>query len=322
MRVAILAPMSTLLIASLAPGEGRTTVVAGLGASLAQDDRSVLLLRVRSSSDPDAAAEDDARALAAVPGCTAGRAAVSEQDALAQAADADVCIIEAPAGAPGELASRLSAKVILVSQAADDQRLGDLKTTASSLGDALVGVIITRQPVRRLASVRTALEERGLSSLGVLPEDRLLAGPTVRELAEALHASPLFENGEQDEALEHVMIGPISSDPGQPYFLQHGSKAVIHRSDKMDLHLAALATEPECLILTGVQQPSPYLIDRLTGGDLEITVLQVPATTPNAVEALDELYTSTRFTGRRKLERAIELCREHVDMARLLAALR
>ncbi|MGB2693556.1 MAG: DRTGG domain-containing protein [Dehalococcoidia bacterium] len=313
--------MSTLLIASLASGDGRTTVAASLGASLAQDGLRVLLLRVRSSSDPDAAAEDDARALATVPGC-AGRAAVSEQDALAHAAETDVCVIEAPAGPPGELASRLSAKVILVGQAADDQRLADLKTTAASFGDALVGVIITRQPVRRLASVRTALEERGLTSLGVLPEDRLLAGPTVRELAEALHASPLFENGEQDEAVEHVMIGPISSDPGQPYFLQHGSKAVIHRSDKMDLHLAALATEPECLILTGVQQPSPYLIDRLAGGDLEITVLQVPATTSNAVEALDDLYTSTRFTGRRKLERAIELCREHVDMARLRAALR
>lgn len=313
--------MSALLIASPAPGAGRTAVTAALGALLAEHGRRVRLLRLRSAADADPAAEDDARALAALPNCDAPRGAVSEQDALALSSEAEVCLIEAPAGAPSALASRFSASVVLVTSQTNDQHLGELHTAAASLGNALTGVIVTRQPERRSADVRSAFEERGLPCLGVLPEDRLLAGPTVRELAEALHASPLYENGAQDEALEHVMIGPISADPGQPYFLQHGSKAVIQRADKTDLHLAALATEPECLILTGAQRPSPYLIDRLANSDLEITVLQAPLTTPRAAEAIDELYTHTRFCGRRKLARAIALCRAHIDLARLVAAL-
>ena len=311
--------MPTILIASLRPGEGRTAVAAGLGAHLAAEGRAVRLLRIRSAQEADSAAEDDARALAAVPGCASPQAAVSEQEAQAEASDADatgaLCLIEAPPGAPTELAARLSARAVLVSRQTDDPDL-------SGLGDALLGVVATRQPERGLAAVHAGLRERGLTCLATLPEDRLLAGPTVREMAEALHASRLVANGEEEEAVEFVMLGPISADPGQPYFLQHGSKAVVNRFDKMDLHLAALATEPDCLILTGGRPPSPYLLDRLGGGDLEITVLLSPEGTVRTIELLDELYGRTRFSGRRKLERAIELFRQHLNLQELTEALR
>lgn len=286
--------------------------MAGLGACIADGGRAVRLLRIRSVAGADPNAEDDARALAAVPGCTAPASAVSEQEAQLQATEADaagaLCLIETPPGAPVELAERLSARVLLVTSTLNS----DL--TAAALGERLLGVAVTRQTERGVEGARTAIQTRGIDCLGVLPEDRLLAGPTVREMEEALHASPLVEKGEQDEAVEFVMLGPISADPGQPYFLQHGSKAVLNRFDKMDLHLAALATEPDCLILTGGQQPTPYLLDRVAGSDLEITVLLAPDNTVRTMETLDELYGRTRFSGRRKLARAIELFREHVDL--------
>jgi BioD-like phosphotransacetylase family protein len=310
--------MSTIVIASLDAAEGRSTVAAALGASLAEAGRSVRLLRIRA--EDAAAAEDDARAFAIVPRCTAPASAVSEQDAQAEvsrAAANDVVIIEAPAGAHEALASRLSAKVVLVSARADDQRLSDLDAAAKSLGGALAGVVLTRVPERQLASIDDALRSRGLTCLAALPEDRLLAGPSVREMAEVLHASRLAELGDEDEAVEYVMLGPISSDPGQPYFLQHGSKAVVNRFDKMDLHLAALAAEPACLILTGGQQPSPYLIDRVQGSDLPLTVLLSPQDTVRTIELIDETYGRTRLSGAQKIGRAIELFRRHADLARL-----
>ena len=329
--------MSTLLIASLQPGEGRTTTTAALGARLVAEGRNVRLLRVRSPEGADAAAEDDARTLASVPGCASPRAAVSEQEAQAEATSAnaagDVCIIEmppgetppggeTPAGIPHELAVRLAARVVLVSAGVNELRPGDLSAAAQTLGDTFLGVVATRQPERRLDAAEAELRERGLACLAALPEDRLLAGPNVREMAETLHASRLVEEGEEDEALEYVMLGPISADPGQPYFLQHGHKAVINRFDKMDLHLAALATEPDCLILTGGQDPSPYLLDRLAGSGLDITVLLSPESTVRTVELLDDLYSRTRFTGRRKLDRAVELYHERLDLQQLVEALR
>ncbi len=155
----------------------------------------------------------------------------------------------------------------------------------------------------------------------MIPEDRLHAGPTPREIAAALHASTLVEGEDEDEAVEFVMLGPLSADPGQPYFLQHGTKAVINRFDKMDLHLAALATEPDCLILTGGQQPSPYLLDRVAGSDSPVVVLLAPDSSVRAMDAIDELYGETRFAGRRKLDRVTELVGQHIDVEKLSEAL-
>ena len=318
--------MPTLLIASLQPGAGRTTVVAGLGAWLAGQNHSVRLLRTCSDTGADPAAEDDAQTLAATPGCTAPAGAASEQDAQAQAGETDaagaVCLIETAVGVPTDLADRLSASVVLVSAHSDEQHLTELSVAAQSLGERLLGVILTRQPERRLTKIETVLRERELTCIAVLPEDRLLAAPNIREVTEALHASLLVERRQPDEVLEYIMLGPISADPGQPYFLQHGSKAVVNRFDKMDLHLAALATGPECLILTGGQQPSPYLIDRVGGSDLETTVMLAPEGAVRTIELLDDLYGRTRFAGPRKLARAIDLLQDRLVSDTLAETLR
>ncbi len=315
--------MPTIIIASLKPRSGRTTVTAALGARLAAEGRTVRLVRVRSADGADAPGEDDAQVLANVPGCSSAGKALTEQDALSeiQGAGDAIVLVEAPAGNPKALAERLSAKVVLVTPDAGDEALGTLSTAASELGGTLTGVIAVRQSDRVLETTATTIEERGLTCLAVLPEDRLLAGPSPRELVEALHASTLVEGEDEDEAVEFVMLGPVSADPGQPYFLQHGTKAVVNRFDKMDLHLAALATEPDCLILTGGQQPSPYLLDRVAGCDPPVTVLLAPESTVRTIEVVDDLYGETRFGGQRKLDRAIELANERLDLSKLTAAL-
>jgi hypothetical protein len=317
--------MPTILIASLQPAEGRTTATAGLGACLAEHGHAVRLARIRAAEGADASAEDDARALAAVPGCASSGRAITDQEAQAQAKEAEgagaLLLIEAQPGAPNGLAARIGARVILVSCAPDDLHLGDVAAAVGGLGRSLLGVVLTRQPQRRLAAARSSFQQRGVRCLAALPEDRLLAGPSVRELAEALHASRLVEGELEDEAMEYVMLGPISADPGQPYFLQHGSKAVVNRFDKMDLHLAALATEPECLVLTGGQPPSPYLLDRVAGSDSGVTVLLSPEDTVRTVEIVDELYGRTRFSGQRKIARAVELFRSQLNRSEFETAL-
>lgn len=313
--------MPVIVVASEDPQAGRTTVSSGLGALLAEKGAAVHLARLRSGEGDAAAnasAEDDARQLASVPGCTASQAAVTEQDALVLARDsgqAGVLLVEVPPGNVSEVAGRLSARVVFVTSSSD--RIAAART---SYGNALAGIVMTRVPERQGASPLRQAEAEGAGFLATLPEDRQLAGPSIREIAETLHASRLVEHALEDEALEYVMLGPISADPGQPYFLQHGSKAVINRFDKMDLHLAALATEPECLILTGGQLPSPYLLDRVSGNDFNVTVLLAPEGTVRTVEVLDGLFGKTRFIGTRKLTRAIELFRTHADAEAVGAA--
>jgi BioD-like phosphotransacetylase family protein len=116
------------------------------------------------------------------------------------------------------------------------------------------------------------------------------------------------------------MIGPITTDPGQPYYARPRSRrAVITRSDKTDLQLAAMHADISCLILTGGLDPSPYTIDR--AADDEITVLLTRLDTRGAVNRLEDIYGSSRFEGEDKLERMRALLDEHLDWASLQSRL-
>jgi BioD-like phosphotransacetylase family protein len=140
-------------------------------------------------------------------------------------------------------------------------------------------------------------------------------------MAKALRASALVETGGEDEAVEFLMLGPWSADPGQPYFMQHGSKAAVNRFDRMDLHLAALAADADCLILTGGGQPTPYLLDRVKGSERAVSVLLSPESSVRTVEVLDGLYGHTRFSGLRKANRAGELFGRHLDGEKIVESL-
>ena len=50
-------------------------------------------------------------------------------------------------------------------------------------------------------------------------------------------------------------------------------------------------------------------------------MLLAPDGTVRTIEVLDELYGRTRFSGRRKLARAIELFGEHLNIQQLTDAL-
>ncbi|HTE87253.1 MAG TPA: DRTGG domain-containing protein, partial [Dehalococcoidia bacterium] len=147
---------------------------------------------------------------------------------------------------------------------------------------------------------------------GVVPEDATLYAPSVLEIAEALDAEVVLGEPEPGQIIEHLMIGPITTDPGQPYYARpHSRRAVITRSDKTDLQLAAMHSDISCLILTGGLDPSPYTIDRAADG--EITVLLTKLDTPGAVNRLEDIFLTTRFEGEQKLERMRTLLDEYLD---------
>jgi BioD-like phosphotransacetylase family protein len=126
----------------------------------------------------------------------------------------------------------------------------------------------------------------------------------VDEVRAALSAEVLVE-GMPTETSDHLVIGPIGSDAGQPYLRRFDSKAVVMRFDKTDQHLAALRAQPNVLILTGGRRPSEYTYDAASAAG--VTVLLSRTDTENTVIALEGVFDKTRFHGERKLERMSEL---------------
>jgi len=315
--------MNALIVTSAQAGDGKSTIAAGFALHLLASGRRVHILRVQGS---DAApAERDAALLAALPGVrTPGQALpLSEADkAVKEAAGDGVAVVEAEPAEAREAASAWGAGAVVVQRAgATETALRQAQGAAATVGIAgeKAALAVTAVAAADLSKVRAALEVKGLRPLLVLPEDRTLAAPRLRDLARALEASVLCDGAGEDEVIERIMIGSVASDPGAPYFSMHERKAVLTRSEKTDVQLAALCTPLVCLLLTGGQQPSPYLFDR--AHSLGVPVLLTARSTVEAMEALGEAYAGARFGGERKLERLRVLLTDHLDTAALEALL-
>src|SRR5690606_1018964 len=144
--------------------------------------------------------------------------------------DDGVAINEAPAGTDGgALAGQLGARLVL----------GGPEGT-SGVGDAVV--VVNHVPSYSRAPSKGVLR---------VPEDRLLAAPTVGRLIKAAGAQVLSRSREGDSAVcEHIVIAAISHDPADDYMRRFPRRAVVCRSSRVDLALGALGVGAELLLLT------------------------------------------------------------------------
>ncbi len=307
--------MITLLFLSPAPKAGKTALAAALALHLAYQGRRVLALRLGDSSH--AAAAHDARLFAGLPFARGrGGAPVTPEEALRLASESarpvEVLFLEADPGLAAQAAAeQADARVVLVLRPGLPGQMELARAAAETLGGRLRAVVATAVPERQVGVAREALVAAGLPVLAVLPEDRTLYAPTVADLIEALEAEVILGEPDLDQAIEHVLVNPVSADPGQPYYARRRHKAVITRSDKTDLQLAALQTQTDLLILTGGVPPSPYTIDRAAGEEVPLLLTRVG--TREAVSRLEDVYARSRFAGEAKLERMRALLEAEAD---------
>lgn len=302
--------MTVMLVASSEPEAGATTVAVGLAHRLAYAGHSVRLVRLAG----DERATSDAAVFASIEFATAAPEPV-EVGGIAPGSG--VTIVEAPSGADSAaLASALDARLVLVSTmghgaAAEAAPVVVAEHDDPSPRPALAG------PARALHIVNHALRPGPLT----LAEDRLLAAPTVGTLIEASRSRVLTRSVEGERALcEHIVIGPIAADSGEAYFGRYPRKAVITRSGRVDIGLAALRTPTACLILSGGEDPSPYLLDRVAS-ERETTLLVAPEGTVETARDIEGCFGRSAFAHEVKVERIGELMAAALDDEALAALL-
>ena len=286
--------MPVILVAG-EPGAGATTVAVGLAHRVAYAGREVRLARI----DGDERAVPDAAAFGALEFAERVDGPVEES-----AASGAVVIAEAPAGADGgALAAQFGARLVTVARAAGGDGGARDGSRADDANGANGGVRITTH-ARNAGPLR-------------LPEDRVLAAPTVGCLAEASRGRVLVRSVEGDAAIcEHIVVGAIAPDAANAYFARYPRSAVVTRAEKVDVALAAMQTEPVCLILSGGADPSPYLLDRVAASR-GTTVLLAPGGTVETVRDIEGSFGRSPFSHEAKVERAGELMAAAVDDATL-----
>ncbi len=130
---------------------------------------------------------------------------------------------------------------------------------------------------------------------------KVVAGPA--------HSSTLIEN---------VMLGAMTPDPGPLYFGQRANKAVVLKSERPDLQIAAMQTSTACLVLAGKSAPIPAVLAR--AADTRVPVVTVADDVPTVVSRLETALRNAWLSAA-KVGRASELVSKHVDLAKIDAAL-
>lgn len=328
--------MAALYVTSLQAGAGKTAVCAGLVKHLDGEGRKVGYFKPlvaditeKAASDSDAAfikkvlrLKDAAADISPVIDRGDGLAGSIKKAYDKVAGGRDVVVIEGvwrsrpgarSAEAAYEVVKALKAKVIAVEPYSEDITAAALSARYREFGENLLGVVVNRVPVRRLETLSEKLSAGAgeVTVLGLLPEDRVLFGLTVGEIAERLEGEILNDSGKSAEVVESFMLGAMVVDEGPLYFGRKANKAAVLRSNRPDMQLAALETSTKCLVLSGGEEPTYPVIT--SARDKGIPIVLTKGDTGSVVNSLEIALGKPRFNQPKKLPRLLQIMEKHFD---------
>jgi BioD-like phosphotransacetylase family protein len=202
---------------------------------------------------------------------------------------------------------------------------GTVAEARGCAGSGAIGAILTQVPAAQVRYVerelRPALAAAGLPLLGALPEERALRSHTAAELAAYLDGNVLTARESLANPIESYMIGAMShiGASGVPYFERMETKVVVTGGDRIDVHLAALGTLCQAMVLTGGYHPDPVVIERAEAE--ECPLIQVGEDTPEVVDRISQFLRKVRCRHAAKVPIAARLVEQCVDLAPIEAAL-
>jgi BioD-like phosphotransacetylase family protein len=324
--------LAALYVTSLQAGAGKTAVCAGLAKHLDGEGRKVGYFKPmvadiseKAAVDSDAAfikkvlrLKEAAADLSPVIGRGGDLAAKIKRAYDRVARDKDVVIVEGvwrirpgarPVEAAYEVVKALNARVIAVEPYSAEITAAGLSAKYKDFGESLLGVVVNRVPVRRLEVLSEQLSGSGV--LGVLPEDRVLFGLTVGEIAGRIDGKILNDAAKSGEVVENLMLGAMVVDAGPDYFGRRANKAAVLRSNRPDMQLAALETSTRCLVLSGGIEPTYPVLT--SAKDKGIPIILTRGDTGSVVNTLEIALGRSRFNQPKKLPRLLQIMEKHFD---------
>lgn len=320
--------MAALYITSSEKGSGKTAICAGLGRLLMDRGKKVGFFKpvisdgktTTAGTDGDAAFMNNLFSLNASADILSpvissrGNLAGNIKETCAKAArNKDVVIIEGLSDqywASGEIAEALDARVIIVEPYSPKlaKAVGEAK---DDIGMSLLGVVVNKVPKNRLEQARNDASTAGVNILGVLPEDRALLAMTVGELSESIQGEILRGAGQSGELVENLMLGALVVDSGPEYFGRKDNKAVVLKSERPDMQMAAMETSTRCLVLTGDTPLNANVLERAE--EKNIPIILSGDNAASVVATIEDTLANNRFHQENKLVRLTELLEEHSD---------
>lgn len=313
--------MTGVYVCSLQPAAGKTALAAGLARKL--QGQAIGYLRLADGAQVNADALFLSKATGAEVGPVAeanGQLRRAYQD-LAQ--QKRVVIVEGEANLANASAQEscvralqaTGAQAVLVARYSPGFFAAALVSAAQKLSPNLAGVVVNAVPQAKwqwaTGTLGPELAKAGVPVLGILPEVWRLAGVSVGEIAEALGGEIVTCAEAAGEIVENLMVGAMSVDPAPHHLGRKTNKAVITRSNRVDIQLGALATHTVCFILCGPEYPTPdILIETQNRG---IPIVRVEGKVLAAIDRLETLFAQVRFHQAKKLPAWEQVLEQHFD---------
>src|SRR5579884_3977108 len=207
--------MSILLLSSPDANAGKTTLAVAIGQRIGRMGKRVSYRRLPGLGAPSDTAFVRSALHLREPPDVISPSAERLDDSLH--ADVDLLLIEAEdLGGARTIAHVDGVTSLIVARFTADNLAESIVEHAKAIGVDRAQVIINVVPEKGQRQVRQrvipSLREAGLSVVGVIPQDRILLGTTVAELASALEAEVLCAQDQLDLPVEAVMIAAMSDE--------------------------------------------------------------------------------------------------------------
>jgi uncharacterized protein len=220
---------------------------------------------------------------------------------------------------PRRVAELLHAHALLIVKYDEALMVDRILSAQNYVHDILVGAVINQVPRNLLERVHGImvpyLQRKGVPVFGVLPNEEILAAPSVAELADGLSAEILCCADRTGELVEHLLVGAMTVESALTYFRRKANKAVVTGGDRADIQLAALETSTRCLVLTGNFYPSPAVLNRAE--ELGVPVLLANMDSLACIEIVEGYFGRSRCQQPQKVEKFSALLDENFDFERL-----
>lgn len=306
--------MVTIYVTSSQEGAGKTTLCAGLGKQLQKGKKIGYLKITTGKPDSDAAfmkkifnLPEPPDKLNFVSDASQGNLVERVKQTHSQIATGkDVVIVEGlTVGASYPIAEALGAKVIVVESYSGERNV----SSYTKFGALLLGVVLNKAPKKKLAELQSQasaeLSRAGVNLLGVLPEDRTLIAPTIGELAELVQGKILSGAEKSAELVESFMLGAMTIDPGPLYYNRKSNKAVLVRSERPDMQMAALETPTRCLVLCGETAPVQAVLT--SAKNKKVSIIQANGDIKSLAAIIEGSFMLAKFNQEKKLARLGEM---------------
>jgi BioD-like phosphotransacetylase family protein len=342
--------MGILYVAGDRPGAGATVVAAGLASLWRGQGYTVTVVKpvTLAADDPDGAvlagltgsASDASLVLPSPESPSQESDGAEESDKLLNAAaenvqelasQFDAVIVEgvprldttgAPIAASPVLAERLGARVLGVVAYRRAMGADDVSHWRNTYASSFAGVVLNRETIYAEHDVWSrlvpAFEDAGVAVIAVIPEQRLLLAPTVRQVSDLVDGTFFTGLDGEDQLIEHFLIGGLITEWGGNYFGRLPNQAVIVRGGRADIQMSALNFPLTALFLTGCDTPSQYVYQRAQEQNVPLVV--VPGDTHATTAALEQLHGQISGIHPEKVELVSSILSEALGAGTLRAA--